>query len=764
MLDSSDLIQPAHINTVKGMKILFGIPIKVHAEISTAEVLAFKKLGVEVETSFYGNSNKVRNYLPRLLLIFKNAINLKKKSIKQKSDIVYLNSSFDYKTLVRDSITLFILRMRNKKIIVILKTHGTVKETIFSKNILRNYLFKNIDLFLVLSKEEVDDLKSAGLSENKICITANPLDIKAYHPDPCFKKRKEIKEETIVLLFVGRFIKEKGIIDLIEACKLIKERGLEFKLLCLGSGPLFVEVDRLITDFDLKNEVTLIGHIPEDETTYYYSNCDILISPSYREGFPMAIFQAVAAGKPIITTEVNACADYLKEYENCLWIKINNPEDIAIKIKALSEDLRLREKMKMKNLLLARQFTAAKIVCNLHSNLLELLKRKKPEGSEPKKPNTQSDYKVVTNTTVDKQKNKILILVPDLNLPGGVTNYYKTLNLDTAPNISYFFVNKDKIQSHPEVLVRLFFIYLKFFYTLLTGDYQIIHLNPSLDYRSFFRDSLFVLISKLFRKKTLVFFRGWQENYEKKIKANRFKRFLFKISYSKADKYIVLSSVFQRKLIEMGVSSQSTFFVETTVADTRYLSEFNLKKKFVTYNEKINFLFLSRILVSKGVYIAINSFREFSKKFPDKSASLIIAGDGPDLAEVKRYVTAEKIGNVVFTGYISHERKKKVLFESHILLFPSYSEGMPNVILEAMLHGMPVISRATGAIPDIVRNDINGFLTESYDCSDFSAFIEKLAFDQEKYQEISRNNNKIAINKFTQNTVRKRIMQIYETF
>ncbi len=354
--------------------------------------------------------------------------------------------------------------------------------------------------------------------------------------------------------------------------------------------------------------------------------------------------------------------------------------------------------------------------------------------------------------------------MPDLKLPGGVTNYYKTIKLNKNSNISYFFVNRATAQSKVGVFFRLIIIYSKFLLKALFGKYHIIHINPSLDYKSFLRDSVFVLISNFLNKKTLVFFRGWQEDYERKIRASRFKSFLFKISYARAQKYIVLSPVFRKKLIEMGVSKKTCFFIETTVADTEYFHEFNLREKFLTYDETIRFLFLSRILISKGVYIAINSFSEFLKKFPDKKVSLTIAGDGPDLLEAKKYVAEHKIPNIVFTGHINGLAKKKVLFESHILLFPSYSEGMPNVILEAMLYGMPVISRTTGAIPDIIKNNVNGFLSNSYAHSDFVELIERLAFDRKKYEEISGINNKMAIEKFTEKRVRERILGIYDTF
>lgn len=346
------------------MRILFGIPIKVHKEIAEAEVRAFQKKGVNVEVSNYGNNDYIKGFISRAIAVLKNAINLKRKLIRHKSDIIFLNTAFDYKTLTRDSISIFILKMFNKKVKIILKTHGTTQSAIFSKSVLKKYLLRNIDLLLVLSQEELQSFKE--LPFNKIGITANPIDFKQYNQDRNFKKQEEIDQETIVLLFVGRFIKEKGILELIEACRLIKEKTLPFKLFCLGNGPLLGEIQQLIKDFELENEIILVGHIPEEKTKYYYSNCDILILPSYKEGFPMAIFQAVAAGKPVITTKINACADHLREYENCLWVEKNNPNDLAEKITFLLNNDELKRKMNQNNKAIAQNFTAEKIVENLN--------------------------------------------------------------------------------------------------------------------------------------------------------------------------------------------------------------------------------------------------------------------------------------------------------------------------------------------------------------------------------------------------------------
>ena len=368
-------------------------------------------------------------------------------------------------------------------------------------------------------------------------------------------------------------------------------------------------------------------------------------------------------------------------------------------------------------------------------------------------------------STISQMKEipKTLILIPDLKIPGGVSNYYKTLKLDAYSNITYFTINKEKAQSATVSIGRLFIIYNKFFFKIIRDRYKVIVINPSLDEgKSFHRDMLFIIISHLLNRKTIVFFRGWFDPYEEKIKNSRFKSFLFRISYAKVDKYIVLGNIFKKKLRGLGVPSKTEFFIETTVADSSYLGELSLKKKYLQFEKEIQFLFLSRIEKEKGVYIAIDAFREFSKNYHHKKSSLIIAGDGRDLPEVKEYVEKEKISNIIFLGHVSSETKKKVLLESHVMIFPSFTEGLPNVILEGMLYGMPIVSRAVGGIPEVVVHDINGYLTESYDSSIFSNYLAHIASDNLLYKNIAEKNHYKAVQNFTNEKVKERIIKIYE--
>lgn len=352
---------------------------------------------------------------------------------------------------------------------------------------------------------------------------------------------------------------------------------------------------------------------------------------------------------------------------------------------------------------------------------------------------------------------KVLINVPDLNLPGGVANYYKNLRLNDLENIDYFIINgKEK-----NLIVSL----LKKYYTFWKqmNNYDIIHLNPSLDFKSYYRDMIFLLLAKIRKKQIIVFWRGWNNNFEKKTFSNTLQRYIFKKTYGSIQHCIVLGDIFKQKIKQIGINDHILFHIETTLANDKYLDVSVIDKKL--YNkevESIQILFISRILKEKGVYIAIDTFSAVQKNIA-KPMKLIIAGDGDELENVKRYIDSSSIKNVVLTGNIQNEVKHNTLLKSDILLFPTYfGEGLPNSILEAMLYGMPIISTINAGIPDQVENGKNGFLLQSKNYEDYIPYLTQLVDNSSLMKSIGRNNFEKAKNLYTREKIKMRLLKIYD--
>lgn len=350
--------------TLQKKKILVGIPEITHRQIASDEVEGLKKLGFYVTTSLYGGVRGVNTNLFRLYVIFKNAYSIINIVRKEKIDLIYLNTAFDKFALLRDFTTLLILRLIRSKIV--LKFHGSEANLLQTKNIIYRFLIRKVsswaDGFGVLSTEENRNFVNAGFKSEKVFVIKNIINPKIYLKNMEFR----LKYSNInipVLLFVARLIPSKGLIDTLLASIILKEKGYIFKLIILGDGPDKIKAERIVAKSNIASSVIFTGFIPEENTTAFYANSDLLVFPTYHEeGFPMAVFQSVAAGLPIITTKIRAAADYLKEPDNCLWVEPKNPEMLAEKIVYLLENPDIARQMSENNKKLSKLFTQ-EIVC-----------------------------------------------------------------------------------------------------------------------------------------------------------------------------------------------------------------------------------------------------------------------------------------------------------------------------------------------------------------------------------------------------------------
>ena len=360
---------------------------------------------------------------------------------------------------------------------------------------------------------------------------------------------------------------------------------------------------------------------------------------------------------------------------------------------------------------------------------------------------------------------KVLINLPDLNVPGGVTNYFNVLRLPEYGHIDYFFVNQSTSQNLLVKSIWLLSLYIKFIGK--ARQYDLIHLNVSLNFKSYYRDMGFILLSQLLGRKYLVFFHGWEFDFEERIKQSRWRRRLFQATYGKMNACIVLGTMYQKKVAALGLPPDCQVYLETTVAEDLFINELDVASK-LDQNQTLNILFLARILASKGIYIALDAFQMLQKKRSGSAhvgpaLQFLVAGDGPELSNVKAYVREQKIEGVSFCGYVLHREKHQVLADSHIFLFPTcYPEGQPSVNLEAMLYGMPVITRTVAGIPDIVEHRVNGFLTDSTEAHVFAEFLEELVKDQSLRQAIGARNHQLALEKFVPQQIVPRVLKIYQ--
>lgn len=352
---------------------------------------------------------------------------------------------------------------------------------------------------------------------------------------------------------------------------------------------------------------------------------------------------------------------------------------------------------------------------------------------------------------------KVLINLRSLEYTGGVVQIFKILALNKLDYIDYFIIGKPEYNRNPLYLLLRYIVFIG-----IVMKYNVIHLNPSFEKNALWRDLGFLKIAKIFRRKVIVFFHGWNEDYEIKVSNNPFLRSLFK-GYNKANAIIILGSVFKDKLVNLGIQEDRKFYFETSIADDTYIEPDYIDKRLAEINgrNKINLLFISRIVKNKGLYLAISVFQKLKSYFQNEDIRLLIAGDGDLLSEIQEYVKLNKIEDIEFLGHVKNKVKDQVFRSSHLLLFPSFSEGLPNCIMESCLYGLPVVSREVGGIGDWIINGHNGYITDSKLAEEFAEKIKEIITDIEMFKMIARNNHNMATKNFVPVVVKNRILNIY---
>jgi glycosyltransferase involved in cell wall biosynthesis len=357
---------------------------------------------------------------------------------------------------------------------------------------------------------------------------------------------------------------------------------------------------------------------------------------------------------------------------------------------------------------------------------------------------------------------KILISVPETTARGGVTTYFQVIKKEHTFNVYYLKRGNRSFPIRKNILLDFYRIgkdILCFLWHVAFKSYNLVQTNTSFYKNSIIRDSVFIFLAKMFRIKTIVFFHGWDEVLEKNIEKRLLK--LFRFAYFKADACIVLSNKFKNKLNQWGYNKP--VYVETTIVDKELLKNYDNNKlldKFKIVDRPYNLLFLARIEKTKGIYEAVNTFEILKSKYPNLSFTVV--GDGIELENIKKYIIEKALTDLNCLGFKAGAEIAQAFTLSDIYFFPSYTEGMPTSVLEAMAFGLPVITRPVGGLKDFFVDGKMGYLTESIDPKDFAKLIDQLLQEPEKIKEMALYNYYYAKEHFMSDIVVKRIENIYK--
>jgi len=234
-----------------------------------------------------------------------------------------------------------------------------------------SFLKKYLNLFIIYEVHEIFSLKNKKLykieknllntSDLIICITERlkkeiltnfQIDSQKIHviPDAVRDDWLNIKNEKEEYIFyAGSLKKWKGVDVLIKAMKYLPGE----KLLIAGNGEEFSNLQNMVKKENLQDRIKFLGYIPHTEIPKFLSKAKILVLPNVEEDTsvftsPLKLFEYMAAGKPIVASDIPSLREILKHEENAYLVKPRNPIVLAEGIKKVLYDKKLRRKISLK--------------------------------------------------------------------------------------------------------------------------------------------------------------------------------------------------------------------------------------------------------------------------------------------------------------------------------------------------------------------------------------------------------------------------------
>ena len=195
-----------------------------------------------------------------------------------------------------------------------------------------------------------------------------------------------------------------------------------------------------------------------------------------------------------------------------------------------------------------------------------------------------------------------------------------------------------------------------------------------------------------------------------------------------ADFNITVSEQLREKVIKIGADKDKTITLMNGVNRELFNSEGvnNVRQQFHIADDKTLLLFAGNFNVEKGLSLLLEAYH--LQKDKHNQAHLLIIGSGPLENEINHLVEAlELTDRVTFVGRVAHTEVAKYLAAVDFLCLPSLREGCPNIVLESLSVGTPVLANNVGALPEMLNPDLGGagLLTEENTVEGFSIMLDK---------------------------------------
>lgn len=341
---------------------------------------------------------------------------------------------------------------------------------------------------------------------------------------------------------------------------------------------------------------------------------------------------------------------------------------------------------------------------------------------------------------------KVLMIGPDRSVHGGISgvvnNYYKA-GLDQRVGLCYIgtMVEGSKWRKLFQA-AKAFGCYLG-----KLPFYDIVHVNVAAD-ASYYRKSIFIRVARLFGKKIVIHQHGGDfESFYDKNGTKKRRRDIRKV-FGMADEFLVLAPAWK------------TFFGKILPEEkiTVLPNAINIPKEVEKSYGQHKLLFLGRLCREKGIRELLSCMPGLQEKYPDIKLYLGGIWEDPSLQE-----EASKCGSCVeWLGWVDGEKKAQYLKECDVFVLPTYFEGQPVALLEAMAASCAPVVSETGGIPMMITGEENGIFIQPRDACSLEEGLDRVLADEALCRRLGKAARARVEKDFSLEDNMNKLLEIYE--
>jgi glycosyltransferase involved in cell wall biosynthesis len=232
------------------------------------------------------------------------------------------------------------------------------------------------NLVITESKDLENKIKQLSIKGTKVQTFYKGIDISNFQNLPSKNimiERLQLSPQKKYILFIGRLVYDKGIYELAEAFVTITKKYPDFDLILIGEEIEKEELMRKFEEIGVLDRVFLKGIVPYKEIANYMNISDLLVLPTWAEGLPNVVMEAMAVGLPVVATNVGGIPEVLENGVTGLSVPVKNVKKLTEAVIKMLENKSLRENcIKNAKNLICEKFDVRKNVHQLYNLLQEL--------------------------------------------------------------------------------------------------------------------------------------------------------------------------------------------------------------------------------------------------------------------------------------------------------------------------------------------------------------------------------------------------------